>query len=74
MVNEIYKYDAPIILQIAYCRVQTSERVAGKPTIAPSPIRDKIYSGSVPHELADVEINEIIEAFVNAIEVSYGIA
>ncbi|KHD37108.1 NADH:flavin oxidoreductase [Clostridium acetobutylicum] len=68
MVNEIHKYDVPIILQIAHCGRQTSEKVTGKPTVAPSPIRDKIYRGSVPHELTDVAINEIIEAFVNAIE------
>lgn len=68
MVNAVHKYNTPIILQIAHCGRQTLSKITGLPTVAPSPIRDKLYDEDLPHQLSETEINEIINSFVLSIE------
>jgi 2,4-dienoyl-CoA reductase-like NADH-dependent reductase (Old Yellow Enzyme family) len=68
MVNAVHKYNTPIILQIAHCGRQTSSKITGLPTVAPSPIRDKLYNEDLPHQLSETEINEVINNFVLSIE------
>lgn len=68
LVQRVHSYDTPIIMQIAHCGRQTRSKVTGYPTVAPSPIKDKLYNEDKPHELTEEEIYEIIENFVLGIE------
>lgn len=67
MVRRVHACDTPIILQIAHCGRQTRSKITGYPTVAPSPIRDGMYNEDRPHELTEVEIEEIINCFVAAV-------
>jgi len=67
LTKEVKKYGSAIILQIAHCGRQTDSNTTGFIKVAPSAIRDKYYKESVPKELEDEEIEEIINNFVNAI-------
>ena len=66
--NRGHTPNTPIILQIAHCGRQTLSKITGLPTVAPSPIRDKLYDEDLPHQLSETEINEIINSFVLSIE------
>ncbi len=66
--NRVHKYNTPIILQLAHCGRQTRSKMTGYPTVAPSPIKDKLYNEDKPHELTESEILEIIDNFVKGIE------
>jgi 2,4-dienoyl-CoA reductase-like NADH-dependent reductase (Old Yellow Enzyme family) len=68
IVNRVHTYDTPIILQIAHCGRQTRSKITGYQTVAPSAIRDKLYTEDKPHELTESEIWEIINNFVLGIE------
>ena len=68
MTRRVHEHDTAIFLQIAHCGRQTRSKKTGFPTVAPSPIRDKMYSEEIPHALSENEINEIIENFVLAVE------
>jgi 2,4-dienoyl-CoA reductase-like NADH-dependent reductase (Old Yellow Enzyme family) len=68
LVDRIHQYNTAIFLQITHCGRQTFSRKTGLPTVAPSPIKDKLFNEDIPHELSDSGIYEIIEAFVTAIE------
>lgn len=68
MVDEVHRYNTPIILQIAHCGRQTSAKITGFPTVAPSAIRDKLYSEDMPLELSEDEIYSIINHFILGIE------
>ncbi|MDR3601259.1 MAG: NADH:flavin oxidoreductase [Desulfosporosinus sp.] len=68
LVDRIHLYNTPIFLQITHCGRQTFSKATGLPTVAPSPIKDKLYNEDIPQELNDAEIYEIIANFVNAIE------
>ncbi|HBE77132.1 MAG TPA: NADH:flavin oxidoreductase [Firmicutes bacterium] len=68
LVDRVHQYNTPIFLQITHCGRQTFSRTTGMPTVAPSPIKDKLYNEDIPHELTDSEIDEIIKCFVIAIE------
>lgn len=68
MVNEVHRYNTPIIMQIAHCGRQTSAKITGFPTVAPSPIRDKLYNEDVPLELSEDDIYDIVNNFVLGIE------
>lgn len=63
----VHNYGTPIILQIAHCGSQTRTKVTKYPTYAPSSIKHKIYFEDKPRELSEIEINKIINDFVNAI-------
>jgi 2,4-dienoyl-CoA reductase-like NADH-dependent reductase (Old Yellow Enzyme family) len=63
----VHASGTPIILQIAHCGRQTRRAVTGLPTVAPSAIRDRFFSEEVPHALADAEIEEIVEQFVQGV-------
>ncbi len=67
LTDRVHQYNTPIFLQITHCGRQTFSRVTGFPTVAPSPIKDKLFSEDVPQELHDAEIHEIIDRFVSAI-------
>jgi 2,4-dienoyl-CoA reductase-like NADH-dependent reductase (Old Yellow Enzyme family) len=67
MVDRVHQHDTPIILQLAHSGRQTRSAVTGLPTVAPSPIRDKVYNETTPHELSTHEIHEIIDNFVRAV-------
>lgn len=64
----VHQYDTPVIMQLAHCGRQTSPKATGYPTVAPSPIKDKLYRESIPKELTEAEIYQVIEDFVLAIE------
>jgi 2,4-dienoyl-CoA reductase-like NADH-dependent reductase (Old Yellow Enzyme family) len=68
LTRRVHEYDIPVFLQIAHCGRQTRSKVTGFPTIAPSPIRDKIFDEEVPHALSEDEIHELIDNFVLAVE------
>ncbi|EGW39116.1 NADH:flavin oxidoreductase [Desulfosporosinus sp. OT] len=68
LVDQIHQYNTPIFLQITHCGRQTFSKTTGLPTVAPSPIKDKLYNEDIPQELNDAEIHEIIDNFVSAIE------
>lgn len=68
MVNEVHRYNIPIIMQIAHCGRQTTSKITGLPTVSPSPIRDRIYNEDVPLQLSESEIYNIIDNFVLCIE------
>lgn len=67
IVDAVHEHDSAIIMQIAHCGRQTTSKVTGMPTVAPSAIRDKFYNKEVPHELIEEEIYSIIDNFVKAI-------
>ena len=68
LVDAVHEYETPIILQIAHCGRQTRSKITGVPTVAPSALRNKMYSEDKPHELCEAEIEEIITNFVAVIE------
>jgi len=68
LVDAVHEHETSIILQIAHCGRQTRSKVTGMPTVAPSALRDKMYSEDRPRELREAEIEEIITNFVDAIE------
>lgn len=68
LVDCIHAYNTSIFLQVTHCGRQTFSRTTGMSTVAPSPIKDKLFNEDIPHELNDTEINEIMENFVAAIE------
>lgn len=68
LVDAVHKYNTPIILQIAHCGRQTRSKITGRKTVAPSAIRDSFFNEAVPKELSEVEIEEIIDNFVRAVE------
>lgn len=65
--SAVHGYGTPIIMQIAHCGRQTRSKITGRPTVAPSAIRDGFYSEDKPKELSEDEINHIIDNFVSAI-------
>jgi 2,4-dienoyl-CoA reductase-like NADH-dependent reductase (Old Yellow Enzyme family) len=67
MVDAIHAKGTSIILQIAHCGRQTRRKVTGHHPVAPSAIRNRIFSEDLPHALTDAEIDDVIEAFVAAI-------
>ncbi len=67
LVDAVHSYRTPIILQVAHCGRQTRSKLTGTTPVAPSAIRDKLYSEEVPRELTDIEINAVIDRFVLAI-------
>lgn len=68
LTDKIHSLETPIIMQLAHCGRQTRSKITGFPTIAPSSIKDKIYTEDIPHELTEAEIYNVIENFVSAIE------
>jgi len=68
LTRRIHEYGTPIFLQIAHCGRQTRSKITGFPTVAPSPIKDKMYNEEIPHALSEAEINEIIDNFVLAVQ------
>ena len=66
--QRVHKYQTPIILQLAHCGRQTRSKITGLPTVAPSAIKSKSFPEETPKELSEMEIYEIIDSFVNAIE------
>ncbi len=66
--QKIHEYETPIILQIAHCGRQTRLKVTGLPTVAPSAIKSKSFTEETPKELSELEIYEVIDNYVKAIE------
>ncbi len=67
LVNIAHAHGVPIIMQIAHAGRQTYASVTGQTPVAPSAIKDKVFSDEVPQELTEDQIKEIINNFVNAI-------
>jgi 2,4-dienoyl-CoA reductase-like NADH-dependent reductase (Old Yellow Enzyme family) len=67
LMDAIHEYNTPIIMQIAHCGRQTRSKITGKTPIAPSALKDKMFSEELPHELSEIEIEGIIDQFVQAI-------
>ncbi|HMM19956.1 MAG TPA: NADH:flavin oxidoreductase [Selenomonadales bacterium] len=68
LVDRVHRYNTPIFLQITHCGRQTFSRVTGRPTVAPSSIKDRLYNEDIPRELNESEIYEIVENFASAVE------
>ncbi len=64
----VHQYDTPILLQLAHSGRQTRSKATGYPTVAPSPIRDKLFRDDIPLELTEQQIYQLIDDFVLAIE------
>ncbi len=67
LTDEIRKYDCRSILQIAHCGSQTLTKSIGEEKVAPSAIMNKVFRDSVPKELSEIEIEEVISNFVDAV-------
>ena len=65
LTDAVHKYNTPVILQIAHCGRQTSSKAIGMQKVAPSSVLHTFYPDKAK-ELADNEINEIINDFINA--------
>lgn len=63
----VHQHNTPIILQLAHCGRQTRSKITGCPTVAPSAIRDTLFTEDMPRELSEEGINGIIDNFVAAI-------
>lgn len=64
----VHHYGTPIFMQLAHSGRQTRSKATGFPTVAPSPIRDKIFRDDIPLELTEPQIYQLIDDFVLAIE------
>jgi 2,4-dienoyl-CoA reductase-like NADH-dependent reductase (Old Yellow Enzyme family) len=64
----VHRDNTPIIMQIAHCGRQTRRAITGEGTVAPSAITDNYYNEETPRELTELEIKEIIENFILAID------
>lgn len=67
IVDAVHDTDTSILMQIAHCGRQTRSEVTGRPTMAPSPIRDKFYNEDIPEALSDGQIETIIANFSAAV-------
>ena len=67
LVDIAHSHGMAIIMQIAHAGRQTYASVTGQTPVAPSAIKDKVFSDVVPHELTEDQIKEIINNFINAI-------
>ena len=67
LVDAVHEYNTPMIMQIAHCGRQTRSKITGETPVAPSALKDKMFSEERPHELSDTEIEGIIDQFVQAI-------
>ena len=67
MNTQLSEYGVPVIIQLAHGGGQTSRRVTGEQSVAPSRKKYPLFS-SMSRELADNEIEQIIDNFALAIE------
>jgi len=67
LVHMAHSHDVPVIMQIAHAGRQTYASVTGETPVAPSAIKDKVFSDEVPRELTESQIKEIINNFIHAI-------
>jgi 2,4-dienoyl-CoA reductase-like NADH-dependent reductase (Old Yellow Enzyme family) len=63
----VHEHGTPIIMQLAHCGRQTRSKITGLPTVAPSAIRDTLFTEDIPLELSEYGIIGIINNFVAAI-------
>ncbi len=67
--RRIHQLGVPIIMQLVHAGRQTNRKTLnGDVPIAPSSIRDKMYFKSKPRMMTEIDIQAMIESFVNAIE------
>ncbi len=67
LVNTAHAHDVPVIMQISHAGRQTYASVTGETPVAPSAIKDKVFSEGVPWELTEDQIKKIISNFIYAI-------
>ena len=67
LVDTVHRHQTALILQIAHCGRQTRSKITGLRTVAPSALKDKIYSEDRPIALSEQDIEQIIDNFVKAI-------
>lgn len=65
LADAVHQYDTPIVLQLAHCGRQTSSKAIGYQKVAPSNVLHTFYPDK-SKELADSEIYQIIDDFVEA--------
>jgi 2,4-dienoyl-CoA reductase-like NADH-dependent reductase (Old Yellow Enzyme family) len=63
----MHGYGTPIIAQLNHCGRQTRSKLSGMPTVAPSARRDLYFLEKRPKALTELEIEDIIDHFVQAI-------
>ncbi|MBW1892531.1 MAG: NADH:flavin oxidoreductase [Deltaproteobacteria bacterium] len=68
MSEAAHLHNTPIIMQIGHAGRQTRRAITGEKPVAPSPVPDKVYDEETPRALTDLEINDIIQNFIKAIE------
>ncbi len=62
LTDHVHKHGAKIAMQIAHGGRQTTQRLIGTKSIAPSPVKDK-SSFTVPREMTEDDIERVIEDF-----------
>jgi len=66
--DSVHEYNTPIIMQVGHAGHQTRSAVTGCEKVAPSAMRHSYYNETMPRELTESEIKEIIDNFIRAIE------
>ncbi len=64
----VHKHNTPIILQIGHAGYQTRSAITGCKKVAPSARRHLYYNETMPSELTESGIKDLIENFIRAIE------
>lgn len=67
MIDEVKKYQTPIIAQLMHAGASTHSDITGYETVGPSEIKNKIKMNKT-RELSEREIEELINSFITAIE------
>lgn len=68
MAGASHLHNTAIIMQIGHAGRQTRRVLTGEQPVAPSPVSDKVYDEEAPRALTDLEIKDIIQNFIKAIE------
>jgi 2,4-dienoyl-CoA reductase-like NADH-dependent reductase (Old Yellow Enzyme family) len=66
--ERVHEHHTPIIAQLSHAGRQTRSRATGFLPVAPSPIKDRLYTEDIPLEMSEREIDVVINNFALAAE------